>query len=408
MRAGGLLLLLVAFAVGIGSAFVVAYFTLDAKPIEVVDRGPTVKILVAKLPIAVGEEITAEAVIFQDVFVAELPEGAISNFFHAYRRRPAYPISPGCPICEDLLISQTTDTEETVKYIPVGSQIVVLEVEQVRVDDGVSDVRLPITQVLSTADSLDVRVVLRHIAQGEMVERKNTVLRTYADEKDGQREENGKLVLENVPIHDVRSSGQAVEGRQYQTVSLLLENDEVEKLYQAANMGRLRIALRTNLTAEFKAEPTPEVVEEANPMELQAVVEPDTSLQVVSEPVAAPTPQVSPQPIRLIGLPIVQEEPLVAVEAQEVSVPPISHNLTFVSPKGSTDIRNEAPVVETPAIVIEKATGKSAVVGLMYPPDVRPMLEYSPFGVKSRSVKPVLPEPTVPKPLTMRERFEFK
>jgi len=405
MRIGRLLLLLFAFAVGIAGAFAVAYFTFDAKPAAVVDKGPAIKILVAKLPIAVGEEISAEAVVFQDVPVCELPDGAITSFFRAYRRRPAYPISPGCPICEDLLIPKTVDSEETVKYIPAGSQIVVLEVEQVRLSRDSGDARLPITQVLSTEDSVDIRVVSRQDSQGEMIERKNNILRIYAPEKSEQKEEIGELILENIPLHDVRSSGQAIEGKQYQTVSLLLENDEVEKLYQAVRDGRLRIALHT--------EPEPEPIEEPKPESLQAVTESEPTVEaqpvVKALPMVEPEPEFHPEPktVRLIAAPI-EEQPFVAVEvsvANEETKTPISPTISFASPKVSTSIKNE-PLIVAKSPVVEKTAPKSAVVGFAYAVEDRPSHDYSPFDVKTRSIEPDTEEPTVPKPLPARHRFQ--
>ena len=430
MRVGGLLVLLVAFAVGIGSAFVVAYFTLDAKPVVAVDKGPTINILVAKEPIALGEEITAEAVVFQSVPVAELPEGAISNFFQAYRRRPAYPIPPGCPICEDLLIQKTTDAEQLVRYIPVGSQNVVLEIEQVRWDREGNDGLLPITQILSPEDCIDIRVVDRPSSQGELVERKNNILRTYALDKTEQKEEIGELVLENVPIHDVRSNSHTVDGRQYQTVSLLLETDQVEKLYQAARDGRLRIALSSVKSAsEPVEEPAEETLQAVSEPEQQTEVEPEQQAKVESaqqaeaeteqqaemEPaqqaeaeteqqtVEATAPTPTTNVVRLIAAPI-EDKPFMAIEEereeQQISATPISMNLTFTTPQTSTSVRNEP-------MVVEKAVPKSAVVGLAYSSEERPAHTYSPFNIKSRPVESKTAEPTVPQPLPPRQRFQW-
>jgi len=425
MRVGGLLLLLGAFVVGIGSAFAFAYFTLDAKPVAVVDRGPMIKILVAKTPLAVGEEITAEAVVFQDVPVAELPDGALSNFYDAYRRQPAFPISPGCPICEDLLIQKTPDIGQTAKYVPVGTQIVVLEVEQVRLDRHSQDARLPITQVLSTEDSIDIRVVQRQDSQGELIERKNNILRTFAPERAEQKEEIGELILEDIPLYDVRSSGHAVEGKQYQTVSLLLENDQVEKLHQAARDGRLRIALHAELETALVAEQV-----EVPAEDLEVKVEEDLEPQVQPEPIEEQTPEnvqavselepeVEPEldseskVVHLIGLPN-GEEPLSIAELpdqeQAASAELSSPSVVFGLPKTSEntqDIRNDQLVSEKPAVV--KAP-KTAVVGLMFSPDsmeAGPSHDYSPFGLKTRSLEQETLEPGVPKPLPARQRFQW-
>ena len=438
MRVGGLLLLLGAFVVGIGSAFVVAYFTFDAKPVEVVDKGPTVRVLVAKTSIAVGEEITAGAVVFQDVPVCELPEGAIVNFFDAYRRRPAYPIPPGCPICEDLLIPPTLDAEPTAKHIPLGSQVVVIEVERRHTENA----RLPLVPALSAVDFIDIRVVRRQDSHGELVERKNNILRTYAPEKTEQREGIGELLLENISIYDVRSSGPIIEGKQYQTVSLLLESDQAEALRQAARNGHLRVARHTELdTDAVVARPEESAAElettlgtdtthqlragtvEASTSEnLQATVDLETQQETVEEPVpenlhaaTKSEPEVERQPapgviFRRVDLSDVKT-PLVVVESStpESDVPVVSGtpDVVFRPLKTSQEIRSEKAVSERPAI---EKTSKSAVVGLVFSPDSaedRPSSGYSPFGTNTRSFEQETTEPTVPKPLPNRQRFQW-
>lgn len=240
MRIGSWLLLIVSFLCGLVSAFIVAYFTFDAKPIQVVDKGPTVKILVAQKEIPIGAEIAAEHISFEDVPISEIPAKALTNFMQAYKRRPAYPIPVGCPICEDLLIVQEKDASDSVRFLPAGSQVVSLEVEQFGLGDTFSEIDIPLSKFLSVGDKIDIRVIPGDAPKGEYIERKNQVLRAFASKK----EQWGELVLENVGIYNLVSKQIQSGGKQIQTLSLLLERGQAEKLTAAARDGKLRVIPR--------------------------------------------------------------------------------------------------------------------------------------------------------------------
>lgn len=240
MRVRSWLLLLVAFATGITSAFVVAYYTFDAKPVQVVDKGPTVKILVAKNEIGTGAEIAAQDVMFQDVPIPELPSAALTNFSQVYRRRPAFPIPAGCPLCEDLLIPRDRDESQEVKYLPAGSRIVSLELERVQLGESVGELAIPISNFLAVGDRIDIRVVPHEGPKGEFIERKAQVLKAFSSQTEAEKE--GKLILTNIEIHQLLSRNpETGGGKQIQKLSLLLENTQADKLTAAARKGRLRV-----------------------------------------------------------------------------------------------------------------------------------------------------------------------
>lgn len=243
MRASSWLFLLVSFALGIASAFVVAYYTFDAKPVEIVDRGPTVKILLAKRDIPVGAEITAVDVVFADVPISEIPSKSLTNFMQVYSRRPAVPIPTGYPICEDLLMIQQETEKEQVKFLPAGTQIVSLEIEQIRFGEEVTEMTLPMEHFLSVGNHIDIRVLSREESQSELIERKNELLNAFMRKSQAEESEEGELVLENVAIHRIysRSGNHSGASRQIQTLSLLLENQQAEILTAAAKSGRLRV-----------------------------------------------------------------------------------------------------------------------------------------------------------------------
>ncbi len=130
---------------------------------------------------------------------------------------------------------------DTTKYLPAGSQVVSLEVEQLRFGENISEMEIPISDVVSVGDRIDIRAIPRRSEQGEYIERKNQVLRAFAS-KSGS-ETDGELVLENIGIHDISSKGAEAGGKQIQTLSLLLENGQADKLTAAARDSRLRIVV---------------------------------------------------------------------------------------------------------------------------------------------------------------------
>ncbi|MDR2706234.1 MAG: hypothetical protein LBC02_10685 [Planctomycetaceae bacterium] len=239
MRTVSWLFLILSFALGIGCAFIVRHYMFEAKPVSIVERKPTIKILVAKQTIPQNAEITAEAITFVAVPITELPTAAITNFSQVYRRRSAYPISVGCPICEDLLLPYQEKNSETEKYIPAGMQIVSLEIEQILLNDKVVESSIPISDRLSPDQRIDIRMFPREKSQGEFSERKNQLLKAYMSKN--ETAEKGELLLENIEIHQIQRRFSPNNKQQIQTLTLVLGKDEAAQLTSAARKGRLRI-----------------------------------------------------------------------------------------------------------------------------------------------------------------------
>ncbi|MDR0610278.1 MAG: Flp pilus assembly protein CpaB [Planctomycetaceae bacterium] len=255
MRTVSWLFLILSFALGIGCAFIVRYYMFEAKPVPIVERQPTIKILVAKQTIPQGSEITAEAITFVEVPITELPVAAITNFSQVYRRRSAYPISIGCPICEDLLLPYQEKELGAEKYIPAGMQIVSLEIEQILLNDQVVEPSTPIADRLSPDQRIDIRMFPQEKSQGEFSERKNQLLKTYLSKN--EIAEQGELLLENIEIHQIqRQFSPNNRQRSIQTLTLVLGKDEAAQLTSAARKGRLRIVLhrRPNQTETSPAQ----------------------------------------------------------------------------------------------------------------------------------------------------------
>ncbi|MDR0704326.1 MAG: hypothetical protein LBF88_04990 [Planctomycetaceae bacterium] len=240
MRTVSWLLLILSFTLGIGCAFIVRYYMFEAKPVSIAERKPAIKILVAKQTIPRGAEITAQAIMFVEVPITELPTAAITNFSQVYRRRSAYPISIGCPICEDLLLPSQKKDSETEKYVPAGMQVVSLEIEQILLNDQVVESSMPITNSLSPEQRIDIRMFPREKSQGEFSERKNRLLKAYMSKN--ETAEQGELLLENIEIHQIQNQF-SLNNQQHQvrTLTLVLEKNDAAQLTSAARKGRLRI-----------------------------------------------------------------------------------------------------------------------------------------------------------------------
>jgi len=288
------LILILAFSVGMCCAFTVRYLYFDAKPVVAKTSEPTMKILVAKRTIPSGVEITADFVVFQDVAVSEVPLGSLTSFAQVYRRQPAYPIPTGCPICEDLLVSPGEPTVQAA-FLPLGSQIVALDVIHVRQGNKVFLPPQNLSTLLATDQRIDVRVVPRNEVQGKLAEKKNEVLRTFATQ---DFKESGELLLENVPIHRVQeqsNSGQTGSSK----VLLVLDKNEETKLMAAAKRGQLRILVHQEpvKTASLPVEIATVSEIAASSVQTLPVSLPFEPLPIEVPLVSAPLPSTSMEPV---------------------------------------------------------------------------------------------------------------
>lgn len=417
MRIFYLLLLVVSFTLGIVSAFAVAYYTFDAKPVEVVDQGPTVKILVAKREIPVGAEIHAEDVIYADVPVSGIPSKAITNFMEVYRRRSAYPITAGCPICEDLLMLKTVSESEEARFLPAGSRIVTLEISSLRQGHVVAEPNVSLANILQPGRKIDVRVLPSEGPQGEMIERKRAVIDSFADSSPDR--EIGEIVLEDIAIHDVHGQAGTRGGKQLQAFSLILDEEESARLTEAAKAGRLRVTLRKDESqkAELQADHAPPVesIARSNPAEATPAPKspqssPEASVALRFEPkTAAPSAPEARQ---------TETEPLRAERSNvsRVSFVPPQH-LTDRSPASTP--RNDEPArtreaagivfQATPSVASPRTEPRVFTVGSTVPvgPSGLESGVYSPFTRTPAPASDDIVEPqkpTVP-PRLQGERF---
>lgn len=442
MRTGGWILLIISFVIGVITARSIAYFFLNTKPIEVIYTGPTVKILIAQKEIPLGTEITAEYVAFKDVPVNEIPEQAIVDFMQVYRRRPAYPLISGCPICEDLLLQNTASNNRIAEYLPVGSQIVSLEIGQLRVGNNVMEMNEPLTQFVAAGGKVDIRCVPQQTETSEYIRLKNLVLDKYSAQENSSEtaNESGRIVLENVSVYNLNVKKASAGGKKIQNISFLLENGQAEKLAAAARGGRLRVVLhregqttalqinnqQTKVTVELDTvESTESPVLQNSVLALTADLQVQPQDSVPQDSVSADIikQQVLKQPVRLLDSAVNSiPEPEVAAPEVAVSNNVIErHNeVSFVSPKIEVssikdECRNDAAVsislpvdktaVKTVSMTSEavitnkrKASGVSIQVGL---PSIQ-QNGYSPFLHSSAKPQEVEESETLSEPLPLK------
>ncbi|MDR2756064.1 MAG: Flp pilus assembly protein CpaB [Planctomycetaceae bacterium] len=240
MRTVSWLFLILSFALGIGCAFIVRYYVFEAKSVPITEQKPSIKILVAKQAIPQGAEITAEVLTFVEVPITELPTAAITSFDKVYHRRSAYPISVGCPICEDLLAPYQEKDWATERFIPAGMQIVSLEIEQVLLNGNAVEPSILLTNNLSPDQRIDIRLFPKEPSQGELIERKNQLLKTFLPKN--EIAEQGELLLENIEILQIQNQlSFNQKRRQIPTLTLVLEKEYAAHLIAAARKGRLRV-----------------------------------------------------------------------------------------------------------------------------------------------------------------------
>ena len=283
MRLSLWLILILAFAVGMGCALVIRTLHFEAPQVVQTDE-PKTKILVATRTIPGGVEITADFVAFQEVVLSEVPLGALSSFTQVYRRQSAYPIPADCPICEDLLLPLVEIVPQTT-FIPAGNQLVSLDIVHIRQGDKVFPPKEPLSAMLNADQRVDIRIIPRNKEQGRLSEMKNEVLRTYAVQNPRS---TGELLLENVPIHQIqRRSITNHTGIPKDSLVLMLDKSDAAKLTAAAKKGQIRIlAHQSEQTAPQSPEPETifEVAEQTQPLDIPLDI-PDTLEQSLLIPV---------------------------------------------------------------------------------------------------------------------------
>jgi len=322
MRLSLWLILILAFSIGMCCALAVRTLYFEAALVVTPPSEPTTKILVAKRTIPSGIEITADFVVFQEVPLSEVPIGSLTSFAQVYRRQPAYPIPADCPVCEDLLCPPAATVSQAA-FVPTGNQIVAMDVVHVRQKDRVFSSEEPLSAVLSADQRVDIRLVLPE-SQGKLAEKRNQVLRNFVAQ---DIRNSGELILENVPIHQIRRQIAANHtGSAKNFLEFMLDKSEATRLTAAAKRGQIRIFVRQNEVPVSQPTVVGEIVETADSYGLAVS---DTLMFSLSP---AQSLSLDILPAREPPVPIPQEPDSATQSAPSVDSPAVSDVAVNMSP----------------------------------------------------------------------------
>ena len=214
MRAKSMVLILIAGGCGLVASIGISQVMTqggDTKE-EGVEKVP---ILVAKIPLSIGDKLDAESVMIDEWPVDRVPEDAISDFDEVKDLVPNMRLYEGEPIVKKKLIDHLANA---MPAIPEGFRVVPL-----RVNEEVAP------SLLLPGDRVDILVFLR----------KNSDI----------HDTEVKTVLRDVRVFAVNSrTERVIEDDQKivnaKTVSVLVKPNQVEMLAMATELGKIRLSLR--------------------------------------------------------------------------------------------------------------------------------------------------------------------
>lgn len=238
-----LLILATAFLAGLFCCLGIAHFyPLEPPPLPT-PKVETEKILVAKVDLPAGTELTADLVAIAEVPFDDVPLGAVSRFNDVYRKKTTAPILIGKPIDTDLLFDPFAEGDSG-NYIPPGFQIAPILIVQ---------------------------------NQGGKAPEVNQAVDLVLQPKPGVQRQEPLLIAENVNIQTVESINSA-NGKKKYTVTLLISNEQAKAIANADRERRLQVLVRGDDPADgsepleifqpddFQTEPAPlPVVSSASP-----------------------------------------------------------------------------------------------------------------------------------------------
>ncbi len=370
MRFFSIILLVSSFVLGIVSALSLAHYTIDAKPLAIAETGPTIKILTAKNSIPKGALIGAADILYTEITVAELPKEAVTDFLQVNKRQAAYDISVGCPLCEDLLVPKMPADSEA-RFIKPGLHRVALEIDVIQPNQKNALPAHIVSQFLQPGKRIDVYCLPKDEPQGEWARKKMAVLAQKATKN--WEAEAGPPLLENVEIAAVQNHVGATKN----TLSLILEKEELSRLETAAKTGRLRVSLRDepSRTETRQEEPPQEedsltvtIADHAGQLEQKDVIIDSETPQRQEDtvgladaplpPEAAPSEAMPPETVpfedrRAVAEQLVsqQSDPIQDVPTQEPS--PRLLTLTADMPQTpAVSVRNSISASSPPAVIV--------------------------------------------------------
>jgi hypothetical protein len=223
-------------------------------------------------------------------------------------------------------------------YVPTGSQLVPIEVTQIRQGSDISSSNPSLSAIFSAEQRVDVRIISRQATQGELADKKNEVLRAFASQ---DIKDEGELLLENVPVHKVQSRGSAGQPDSLQNLlSLVLDKNDAAKLTAAARKGHIRLLVHQEQTQPEAKQPEPVYAENVVPEAAAKIAD------SFNEAPVSPQLELQPLPVSVPYEPMPMEVPTIA-DRREPLEPASAIALQTIS---SEPVRKTAPAPATPDI----------------------------------------------------------
>ncbi len=184
--------------------------------------GETQAIFVALEDIPMGDLVTAESIKLEEWPMDKVPEGAMTNLEQIEGRRPKAKVWAGTVILDHQLFAPGVSAGGAAPQIPIGYRVVSVRVDA---ESGISNLIRP-------GDRVDV---LLYVKRNPGMATTTSTRTIFQD-------------LKVFAVNDVFDLGQT-EGKETfvaKTVSLLVTPVQMEKFTLAAELGQIRLALRSH------------------------------------------------------------------------------------------------------------------------------------------------------------------
>lgn len=206
------LLIVIALACGLVAAVGVARYMGENRSLA---ESPLVKILVAKREININEELNGDKLELVEWPQNRVPRGAVSEPQKLADTHARTRLYPGEPILLDKVVGAGESTDAL--KVPMGYRVVSVKV----------NMESSVSNLIQPGDRVDLVVVIR-----------------------SPRESLSKTILRAVRVFAVnsetaRSAEHSGVPQEVRAASLLVTPDQAEKLLMAAELGQLRLALRS-------------------------------------------------------------------------------------------------------------------------------------------------------------------
>lgn len=220
MQSKSLILLVVALACGVVASIGITQVMANRSAAPAAQDVETQPVFVVKEDIPLGNLLTAEKLKLEQWPKGKVPEGVLGKLEDVEGRRPRTKLFAGEPVLEVKLLSKGESAGGAAPQIPVGYRSVPIKVDDV---SGGAAMILP-------GDRVDLLVYVK----GGKEFRKTLT----------------KTILQDIKVFAVDStwtlesdeSGKSIRAK---TISLLLTPEQTERVMLAAELGKIRLALRS-------------------------------------------------------------------------------------------------------------------------------------------------------------------